>query len=90
MRRPSSYPSASSGVGLLFLFCLLDVCVLQTQIVIKDYEEAYHRQAPTTNRDVTGLGLRPKDSDVLLRILCHRADREASKFLKTVYNLPKH
>lgn len=64
--------------------------VSQTQIVIKDYEEAYHRQAPTTNRDVTGLGLRPKDSDVLLRILCHRADREASKFLKTVYNLPKH
>lgn len=30
-----------------------------------------------------------KDADTLLRVLCHRSDREASKFLKKQYKLPK-
>ncbi|KAH9317164.1 hypothetical protein KI387_018933, partial [Taxus chinensis] len=30
-----------------------------------------------------------KDSDTLLRVLCHRSDKAASKFLKKQYRLPK-
>lgn len=30
-----------------------------------------------------------KDADTLLRVLCHRSDREASKYLKEQYKLPK-
>ena len=30
-----------------------------------------------------------KDADTLLRVLCHRSDREASKFLKKQYKFPK-
>ena len=29
------------------------------------------------------------DPDVLVRILCHRADHAASKFLKSSYKIPK-
>ncbi|KAL9269900.1 unc-13-like protein [Drosera capensis] len=29
------------------------------------------------------------DADVLIRVLCHKKDREASKFLKSQYRLPK-
>eukprot|EP00897_Mesotaenium_endlicherianum_P006868 jgi/Mesen1/6209/ME000320S05407 len=64
---------------------ILNLYSLETSIVIDSYRRA--SESSGSNGVVRGRSV--LDSETLLRVLCHRADREASKFLKKVYKLPK-
>lgn len=67
---------------------ILNLYALETSIVVDNYKHASEAASPGANGS-QGRGRGPTDADTLLRVLCHRADRDASKFLKKVYKLPK-
>lgn len=68
---------------------ILNLYTLETSIVIDSFKRASDQMVAGTS-SVQRMGPRvATDADTLLRVLCHRLDREASKFLKKHYNLPK-
>ncbi|GLJ55952.1 hypothetical protein SUGI_1201130 [Cryptomeria japonica] len=61
---------------------------LKTEVIIESLmHESEHN---SIGDDPKRYGSRSsRDADTLLRVLCHRSDKEASKFLKKQYRLPK-
>eukprot|EP00271_Cylindrocystis_brebissonii_P014575 TRINITY_DN35957_c0_g1_i1.p1 TRINITY_DN35957_c0_g1~~TRINITY_DN35957_c0_g1_i1.p1 ORF type:complete len:675 (-),score=124.68 TRINITY_DN35957_c0_g1_i1:592-2391(-) len=82
---------------------ILNLYTLDTNTVIDSFRQASDVLAQSPGTPLKGSsfssglpaaspGVRGRsamDADTLLRVLCHRADREASKFLKKHYRLPK-
>lgn len=66
---------------------ILNLYSLETSIVVENYKHASEASPGVNSSRVRGRG--PTDAETLLRVLCHRADRGASKFLKKTYKLPK-
>ncbi|KAF3322467.1 hypothetical protein FCM35_KLT13608 [Carex littledalei] len=66
---------------------ILDLYALKTETIIEMLMHASEQANGNSNPTVgakTG-----KDAQTLLRILCHKRDRDASKFLKLHYELPR-
>lgn len=70
-----------------FVHQILSLFSLQTQSVIQMLmESSEHISVDTTSPRYAQRYL--GDAQTLIRVLCHKKDREASKFLKTHYQLP--
>ncbi|KAG6556604.1 hypothetical protein Mapa_001545 [Marchantia paleacea] len=67
---------------------ILNLYSLETNIVIDSFKRASEQMASGGSVQRSGPRI-ATDADTLLRVLCHRLDREASKFLKKQYKLPK-
>uniref|UniRef100_A0A1D1XXQ8 GTP-dependent nucleic acid-binding protein engD n=1 Tax=Anthurium amnicola TaxID=1678845 RepID=A0A1D1XXQ8_9ARAE len=67
---------------------ILDVYELKTQTIIEMLMSASEHISVESDPRKQEKRL-ATDADTLLRILCHKKDREASKFLKRHYHLPK-
>ncbi|OAE31545.1 hypothetical protein AXG93_3415s1050 [Marchantia polymorpha subsp. ruderalis] len=67
---------------------ILNLYSLETSIVIDSFKRASEQMASGGSVQRSGPRI-ATDADTLLRVLCHRLDREASKFLKKQYKLPK-
>lgn len=70
---------------------LLNVLQLETGILIKNFKDAKEeeKKAQKAGRSPTQHSNLVYDPDILQRVLAHRADRNASKFLKKELRLPK-
>ncbi|XP_078442057.1 DNA topoisomerase 4 subunit B (DUF810) [Wolffia australiana] len=68
---------------------ILDICSLKTGTIIEMLRSSSEHINPETDVQALPGERRATDADALLRVLCHRKDREASKFLKKHYRLPK-
>ncbi|KAL3161403.1 hypothetical protein ABBQ32_010293 [Trebouxia sp. C0010 RCD-2024] len=70
---------------------LLNVLQLETGILIKNFKDAKEeeKRAAKAGRSPTQPTSLVYDPDILQRVLAHRADRNASKFLKKELRLPK-
>ncbi|KAL0025837.1 hypothetical protein WJX79_004875 [Trebouxia sp. C0005] len=70
---------------------LLNVLQLETGILIKNFKDAKEeeKKALKAGRSPTQHTSLVYDPDILQRVLAHRADRNASKFLKKELRLPK-
>lgn len=66
---------------------VIDLYKVETWIVIENFKHA-NDQSLGSSAPHKVAGRIPSDTDMLLRVLCHRPDREASKFLKKQYKLP--
>lgn len=60
---------------------------LQTLQVIENFKRSSEQMVAGANPQRQGSGRIASDSDTLLRVLCHRVDQNASKFLKKQYKL---
>ncbi|CAA6666869.1 unnamed protein product [Spirodela intermedia] len=67
---------------------ILEICGLKTGTIIEMLMSSSEHISLEPDAREPGRG-NATDADTLLRILCHRKDREASKFLKKHYHLPK-
>eukprot|EP00245_Coleochaete_scutata_P015380 TRINITY_DN6828_c0_g6_i1.p1 TRINITY_DN6828_c0_g6~~TRINITY_DN6828_c0_g6_i1.p1 ORF type:complete len:662 (-),score=136.36 TRINITY_DN6828_c0_g6_i1:359-2224(-) len=71
---------------------ILTLYTLNTDVIVDNFKQASEQMA--TAYDSTGTNKSSArsatDAETLLRILCHRADRDASKYLKKSYKLPKY
>ncbi|XP_058104836.1 protein unc-13 homolog isoform X2 [Magnolia sinica] len=67
---------------------ILNLYTLQTETAIGMLMSASEQISKGLDCRKPG-GRSPEDADTLLRVLCHKKDREASKFLKKQYQLPK-
>ncbi|KAM0945744.1 putative protein unc-13, mammalian uncoordinated 13, domain 2 [Dioscorea sansibarensis] len=72
---------------------VLNLHQLDTATLIERYKqmvtEAHGIIAKSASPPPTTGYWSPKDANTVLRVLCHRNDKVASKFLKQTYNLPK-
>eukprot|EP00850_Spirogloea_muscicola_P012569 SM000082S22811 [mRNA] locus=s82:26155:33864:- [translate_table: standard] len=66
---------------------ILNLYSLDTHVVVENFKHA--SEVMVTSGNSAHRSRSATDADTLLRVLCHRADRNASKFLKTQYKLPK-
>lgn len=66
---------------------VIDLYKVETWIVIENFKHANDQGFGSSALQKTGLRS-PSYADILLRVLCHRPDRESSKFLKKHYKLP--
>ena len=64
---------------------LLSVMELSTSILIENFEQAEDPKARSPN----GQGVKAFNPNILKKILAHRAERTASKFLKKHGSIPK-
>ncbi|KAJ7207695.1 hypothetical protein O6H91_Y482800 [Diphasiastrum complanatum] len=67
---------------------ILTLYSLETYVVIESFRRASEQMVTGTTIQKEGLRS-ASDADALLRVLCHRTDPDASKFLKKQYKLPK-
>eukprot|EP00898_Chlorokybus_atmophyticus_P000264 jgi/Chlat1/1238/Chrsp115S01686 len=72
---------------------MLDTFLLDTDLLIQNYQTAEQAAVSTAisnkiRRAQPGPAPGSKE-EIILKVLCHRADRNASKFLKTRFRLPK-
>jgi len=70
---------------------LIDVMQLDTGIIISNLKSAGGAAGRSASRRLSGNGGGPlaMNPDVMLKVLCHRADHAASKYLKKEYKIPK-
>lgn len=70
----------------LFRMDTEDLIELFSELILGMYGSSakFHLPLPTTSGHWS-----PREPNTLLRILCHRSDDAAAKFLKKNYNLPK-
>eukprot|EP00803_Ostreobium_quekettii_P010118 evm.model.scf_379.4 EVM.evm.TU.scf_379.4 scf_379:34745-39238(-) len=67
---------------------LLSVMELPTSILIENFQQV-QGSSPKSANGGTGGGVKAFNPEVLKKILSHRAERAASKFLKKHYSVPK-
>jgi hypothetical protein len=75
--------SAAKTAQILHLF------ELPTDQLVENFQVASREMAGSNGAAQSGTSRSATDADTLLRVICHRADRDASKFLKKSYKLPK-
>lgn len=76
----------TSVLNALYMFCDFSP-LYQTQMIIEMLMHA--SEQPNGNSNPTVGAKTGKDAQTLLRVLCHKRDRDASKFLKLHYELPR-
>lgn len=76
----------TSVLNALYMFCDFSP-LYQTQTIIEMLMNA--SEQPNGNSNPTVGAKAGKDAQTLLRVLCHKRDRDASKFLKLHYELPR-